>query len=99
MTVYCVLSEMFEEHCGELDPPEWGRLAVIVAARSRGQARYLAIRSDRGLKTYRPVDWPKLYCKRLGDGVLLNEGVINPPAADKWWERVGDWEPELGAMR
>jgi len=93
MTVYCVLSEMFEERGGELDPPEWGRLAVIVAARSRGQARYLAIRSDRGLRAYGPLDWPKLYCKRLGMG-LFNEGVINPPAADKWWEQAQDWEPE-----
>ena len=92
MNVYCVLSEMFEDGGGSYEPPEWGRLAVIVAAKTRGQARYLAVRSDRALKSYGPLDWPKLWCKRIGAG-LFNPGVISD---ERWWDRVGDWNPEVG---
>jgi hypothetical protein len=92
MNVYCVLSEMFEDGGSGYEPPEWARIAVIVAAPSRGRARYLAVRSDRSFRRYGPRDWPRLWCKRIGQG-LLREGVLGSPEEDKWWPRLEGWDP------
>ena len=92
MNVYAVVSETLHEI--SYDPPdeEWGALAVIVAARRRGQARYLAAKSDRVIRRYRPTDWPALWVKRLGTAEVP-AGVIEGPAADVWWEKASGWEP------
>lgn len=93
MNVYAVVSEML--HTVSYEPPdeEWGCIAVIVAAKNRGQARYLAAKSDSATKRYGPVDWPRFWCKRIGKGPF-RPGVIPSPRDRVWWERVPeDWNP------
>lgn len=96
MNVYAVVSEML--HTVSYEPPdeEWGCIALIVAAETRGQARYLAMKSDPGTRSYGPVDWPKLWTKKLGvDG--LPAGVVGHPDDFRWWLEVGDWNPGVDA--
>ena len=95
MNVYCVLSEQWHDVSYDRLEEEWCSIAVIVAAKTRGQARYLAIQSERAFKAYGPLDWPRLWCKRIGQG-LFNPGVLKD---DKWWDRVGDWQPGIGRGR
>ena len=97
MYVYAVVSEMMHEIHYEPPDEEWGCVAVIVAARNRGQARYLAARHDRATKSYGPVDWPRFWCKRLGEADLP-AGVLEYPADREWWLRVGDWNPQAQSV-
>jgi hypothetical protein len=92
VNIYCVISEEWEFVSYDRCERDWGRLAVIVAAENRGQARYLAVQSDREFRGYGPLDWPKMWVKKLGAG-LFNRGVLESTAAGRWWPRVGDWSP------
>lgn len=92
MNVYAVVSETMHDVSYDRMEEDWGCLAVIVAARTRGQARYLAVRSDPSLRRYGPLDWPRLWCKRLGkmDGPA---GVLPGDGGD-WWGRCPDGWPK-----
>lgn len=90
MRVYFVLSEMFEEgghpYGDPPEPPEWGCLALIVVAETRGQAKYLAVKSDKHLHGYGPVDWPLLAVRHIGEA----EGparVLDHAESDSWWNK------------
>lgn len=91
--VYAVVSETMHEISYDRLEEDWRAIAVIVAAKNRGQARYLAAKSQ--LKPlYRPNGWPRMWVKRIGSG-WPDFGVLSDEAASPWWEKVGDWNPEV----
>jgi len=90
MRVWFVLSEMWEDCTGIYgDPPEAPEpacLCLIVVAETRGRAKYLAIKSDRGLKRYTPADWPLFAVRHIGEA----EGparVLDSGASEPWWPK------------
>ena len=95
MNVYAVVSETMHEISYDRMEEEWGALALIVVARNRGQARYLAAKSDRALRGYSPPDWPRLWVKkiRMPGVITLNPGVLPDEKAEGFWELVRDWNP------
>ena len=93
--LYAVVSETMHEVSYERMEEDWWAIAVIVAAKNRGQARYLAAKAH--LKPlYRPIDWPRIWVKRIGTG-WPDHGVLTAEAALPWWEKVGDWNPSISS--
>jgi hypothetical protein len=92
MRVWFVLSEMYECYPGSYEPPEPpedGCICLIVVAETRSRAKYLAVKGERALLQYRPVDWPLFAVRRIGDA----EGparVLDSGAADPWWPKCPD---------
>lgn len=95
MNLYEVVSEEYEtfRSIGMLEPPECGRDWCVVAAETRGKARYLAAK----LFKYRgqPVDWPALKVEVLarlqGDWIPGAEQAGDGPIISAFYAL---WPPE-----
>lgn len=89
MNVYFVLSEYLKDSASQCDPPEppeGGCIALIVVAKSRGQARYLAWRSEEKYGSGSAADMPAFATRKIG----TTEGEphvvqCGEDRYDEWW--------------
>ena len=84
MKVFVVLSEML----GHINDPDYGRVAVIVAARNHSRARYLALKSER-LTRFGLLDWPRCSVRLITNAnAIMDEGVVKGQMAEHFWRLV-----------
>ena len=90
MKVFVVLSEMFESggnvYGDPPEPPDYGRIAAIVAAKTHSRARYLALKAEH-LTQFGLLDWPRCTV-RLLTSAIVDEGVVQGQMADHFWRLV-----------
>lgn len=85
MRVYVVLSEEITSG-GYSEPPEYWRIAEIVAAKTHTRARWLALKANR--QDYSDIrDWPRCVVRQLTESIM-DEGVVRGPMAEHFWRLV-----------
>jgi hypothetical protein len=88
LSVYYVQSELLQDYYAEGEPPEPYRICVMVTARSRSQARWLAYKSDHKHFNADVRDMPKFTCRKLGLSDFGDFRVMNDQEAEPWWHRL-----------
>ncbi len=74
------------------EPPEYGSICCIVAAETRGRAKWLALQTARDARNAvgfsGMVEMPMFAIRKLGKMGLRDEGVLGHREADPWWSMV-----------
>lgn len=89
--LYLVVSETLSEIVPILDygqgPEEEYKIVVLVSARSRGRAKWLAWQSDKSFDGD-VTDMPKLYTRKIGKTRLAEGKVIDAFDDHPLWKRT-----------